>query len=286
MTPSSAVPAYLFLGELAAGSSLLGEGAAVCGSPGLRRHGRITAFVAASASFGGLVHDLGRPSRVANALRMVAPTSPLSVGSWLLGVYGPAAGLSGAAELARLIGGSSWPVRFLGAIARPASVVSAAVAPLVATYTSVVLADTTAPGWPSAREDLPVIFVGSAASAAGGLALLTVPLDEAKAARRLALSGVATEMAAQRLMASSMGGGAETVFAGNARRWRHLAAGAQGVGAALALFGRKSRVASAAAGVALTAGSVATRMAIFQAAQRGGREPRVRTAVSPPSTAR
>src|SRR6185437_708684 len=45
----------------------------------------------------------GRPSRFLNMLRVAKPTSPMSVGTWILSAYGPAAGLAGAAELAPAI---------------------------------------------------------------------------------------------------------------------------------------------------------------------------------------
>jgi hypothetical protein len=38
-----------------------------------------------------LVHDLGRPARFANMLRVFKVSSPMSVGSWLLSGYVPAA---------------------------------------------------------------------------------------------------------------------------------------------------------------------------------------------------
>ncbi len=45
-----------------------------------------------SLSFVALVHDLGKPSRFVNMLRVAKPTSPMSVGTWILSVYGPVAG--------------------------------------------------------------------------------------------------------------------------------------------------------------------------------------------------
>ena len=57
------IPAYLFAGGLAGGSSLLAAGADLTGRPHLRRAGRIAALGALSASMLALVHDLGRPER-------------------------------------------------------------------------------------------------------------------------------------------------------------------------------------------------------------------------------
>ena len=56
----------------------------------------------------------------------------------------------------------------------PAGVVAAVTAPPVAAYTAVLLADTATPSWHEAHRELPFVFVGSAAAAAGGLGLLAL----------------------------------------------------------------------------------------------------------------
>ena len=86
---------------LPARSSLVGAGAALTDRPSLRRTGRVGALVAISGGMAALVHDLGRPARFANMLRVAKPTSPMSVGTWILSVYGPAAGVAGVGELVR-----------------------------------------------------------------------------------------------------------------------------------------------------------------------------------------
>jgi len=75
------IPAYLFLGGLMAGSSLLGAGADLTDRPALRKLSRLTAVGALSGSFAALVHDLGAPSRFHHMLRVAKPTSPMSVGA-------------------------------------------------------------------------------------------------------------------------------------------------------------------------------------------------------------
>ena len=40
-----------------------------------------------------LIHDLGRPERFYMMLRVAKVTSPMSMGTWLISAYGPAAGL-------------------------------------------------------------------------------------------------------------------------------------------------------------------------------------------------
>ncbi|MDQ1361054.1 MAG: hypothetical protein QOJ44_1431, partial [Acidimicrobiaceae bacterium] len=138
------IPAYLFLGGLAGGSSLLAAGADRTDRPALRRTGRIGAMVAITGSLVALVHDLGRPERFANMLRVVKPTSPMSMGTWLLTAFGPAAGLAGAGELSGLLP-ARWrdtpAIRLLQALTRPAGVAAAVVAPAVASYTAVLLSD-------------------------------------------------------------------------------------------------------------------------------------------------
>ncbi|HYN93067.1 MAG TPA: NrfD/PsrC family molybdoenzyme membrane anchor subunit, partial [Pilimelia sp.] len=94
------VAAYLFTGGVAAGSALLAAGADLTGRPQLRRAGRLSAVAALGASTYLLVHDLGRPARFHHMLRVAKPTSPMSVGTWVLAAFGPAAGLAAAAEAA------------------------------------------------------------------------------------------------------------------------------------------------------------------------------------------
>ena len=116
------IPAYLFLGGLAAGSSLLAAGADLTGRPALRRAGRLAGLSAITLGLAALVHDLGRPSRFANMLRVAKPTSPMSVGTWILSVYGPLASVAGAAEIAQEPRGSDGRREFSGGSAgRPGS---------------------------------------------------------------------------------------------------------------------------------------------------------------------
>jgi formate-dependent nitrite reductase membrane component NrfD len=268
------IPAYLFLGGLAAGSSLLAAGADRSGRPELRRTGRLVAFVGISLSFVALVHDLGRPSRFANMLRVAKPTSPMSMGTWLLTLYGPAAGIAGAAELARWLPLPAVARRLLGRVARPAGFGAAALAPVIASYTAVLLADTATPAWHEAHRELPFVFVGSAAAAAGGIALIATPVAQTAPARRLAILGFVAELAADARMQISMGLAAETLHQGPAGRLHRISRALGVAGALGALVGRRARVASALSGLALVASSAATRFAIFEAGQASARDPK------------
>ena len=267
------IPAYLFLGGVAAGSSLLAAGADLTDRPALRRSGRLGALVGITVSVVALVHDLGRPERFVNMLRVAKPTSPMSVGTWILTVYGPMAGVAAADELAFLAPRFLRPL--LRGLGRPAGLAAALTGPAVASYTAVLLADTATPAWHEAHRELPFVFVGSAAAASGGLAMIAAPTSQTGPARRLAVLGAATELVAERQMEASMGLAAEALHTGKAGRLMTASKRFTVFGAVLAaLAGRRSRTASTVAGAALLAGSACTRFGVFDAGQESARDPK------------
>jgi formate-dependent nitrite reductase membrane component NrfD len=107
------VPAYFFSGGLAGASAVLAELAAATGRPGLARIARLGAAGGALAGAGLLVHDLGRPARFLNMLRMVKFTSPLSVGSWILAPFSGLTALAAASEMSGFAPGlrRAWALR-------------------------------------------------------------------------------------------------------------------------------------------------------------------------------
>jgi hypothetical protein len=258
------VAGYLFFGGLAGASSVLAAGGDHTHRAGLARSTKVTALAAISVSAAALIHDLGRPSRFANMLRVFKPTSPMSMGSWLLAAYGPAAGL---AALTDLTGRG----RSLG---RAATTGAAILGPAVAAYTSVLIADTAVPAWHDARRELPFLFVGSAASAAGGAALLLAPHEEQGPARRLALLGSALEVATESRL--DQPGQIERRSYGEGRAAALLKAGrALAIGGAVVAgtLGRRSVWASRLAGAALLTGSAATRFGVFEAGVASSADP-------------
>ena len=184
------VPLYLFVGGIAGASAVLAEGAALAGLPLLERNARVAAATGAAIGSVALVHDLGRPERFHHMLRVAKPTSPMSVGTWILTAYGPFAGLAATAELVPRRFRGSLVGRLLGVSARPAGLVAAVVAPAVASYTAVLLSDTATPTWHDSHRHLPFVFVGSACAASGGLGMIGAPVAEAGPARRLAVGGL------------------------------------------------------------------------------------------------
>ncbi len=259
------IAGYLFLGGLAGASSVLAAGAQATGRPAVEKASKVTAAAAISLSLVALVHDLGRPARFVNMLRIFKATSPMSVGSWLLTGYAPLAAVAAGARL-------SGRVPRIGALA---TLGAAALGPAVTSYTSVLIADTAVPAWHEGYRQLPFVFVGSGASAAAGMALLAAPVEQTGPARRLAVIGSALELAAAQQLESNLGLVAETYQQGRAgqlMRAARILGGAGALGAAL--LGRRSRTAAALSGAALLAGSACTRFGIFEAGRASTLDPK------------
>ncbi len=266
---------YFFLGGLSAGSSMLAAGADLTGRPALRRGTRIASLGSLALGSFYLVHDLGRPERFHHMLRVAKPTSPMSVGTWILVGYGPGIGLAAASELMPRRLRATRLGRLLGALARPGNLASAALAPAVASYTAALLSQTAVPAWNEAHEELPFVFTASAAASAGGLGMIVAPLAEAGPARRLAAYGSVVELAASRRMEGRLGLVAEAFATGKAHRYLRLATGltaAGGLGAML--LARHSRLAAAASGAALLAGSFYERLGILHAGVQSTEDPK------------
>lgn len=268
---------YLFSGGLAAGSSMVGTGADLTGRPGLRRTSRLGALASLLVSVWALIHDLGKPSRFVNMLRVAKLTSPMSVGTWILTLHGPFSGLASVAEIAGMLPASMqrWlPVRLVLALGRPAGVVGAVTAPPLAAYTAVLLADTATPAWHDAHEELPFVFCGSAAAASGGLGMIGAPLSEVGPARAFAVGGAITELVAEHRMERSMGLSAETLHQGPGGRWMKASKVLTAAGAVGALAGRRNKVLTVASGAALMAGSFCTRMGVYHAGLESAKDPK------------
>jgi formate-dependent nitrite reductase membrane component NrfD len=267
------IAAYLFAGGLSAGSAMLGAGADLTGKPALRKVSRIGSLVSLLASMYFLIGDLGRPERFHHMLRVAKPSSPMSMGTWLLGAYGPGAGVAAAAELmpSRL---RRTPLgRMLAWAARPAGLEAAAVAPGVASYTAVLLSHTAVPAWNEAHPYLPFVFTGSAAASGGGLGMLLAPVSETGPARRMAVAGAALEVAASRTMERRLGFVGQAYTTGKAHRLRQWSEILTVGGAAGAVIGRH-RAVIALSGAALLAGSALQRFGVFEAGVESTKDPK------------
>jgi formate-dependent nitrite reductase membrane component NrfD len=259
------IAGYFFLGGLAGAGSVLAAGAQATGRPGIARALKTSSALAIAGSAVALVHDLGRPERFVNMLRVFKPTSPMSVGSWLLTAYGPLAG--GAAVLDHA-----------GRLPRVGTACTAGAAllgPAIATYTAVLATDTAVPAWHDAHGELPFVFAGSALAAASGMALLTGPVGETVPARRAALLACAVEIAAAKAMQARLGVVAETYEHGRGGRLMRTAEVLSVLGAAGAvLLAGRGRWPAALSGAALLAASACTRFGVFEAGMASARDPK------------
>nr|WP_223166521.1 NrfD/PsrC family molybdoenzyme membrane anchor subunit [Nonomuraea sp. SYSU D8015] len=256
------IAGYLFLGGLAGASSTLAAAAELTGRPRLARAAKVGALCALGGSLYSLIHDLGRPERFVNMLRVFKVTSPMSVGTWILTAYGPQAGCAAATDVTGRLPG----------LGRAATLGAGLAGSAVATYTAALISDTAVPAWHDGYREMPFLFAGSALAAAGGLGMLAAPAGEAGPARRAALLGAAAECAAATRMERRLGPLAEPL-----KRSRLLRVGeALSLAGALAgiVAGRRSRIAAAAAGAALLAGSACTRFGIFRAGMESARDPK------------
>jgi formate-dependent nitrite reductase membrane component NrfD len=258
------VPGYLFLGGLAGASSVLAAGAQLSGYRRLARVGKIGALGAISLSAVALIHDLGRPERFANMLRVFKPSSPMSVGSWLLAGYGPLAGAAAVSEVTGILPGAG----------RAATLGAGLLGPGIATYTAALICDTAVPAWHEGYREMPYVFAGSAASAAGGLGLLAVHPADAEPARNLAVLGAAVELIAKRQLLDRLGDLAEPYQTGTTGAILRLAEFLTVGALAGAVLGRTSRAVSALSGASLLAASAMTRFGIFEAGLASARDPK------------
>jgi hypothetical protein len=259
------IPGYLFLGGLAGAGALLGAGAQAGGRNGLARRMKVGVLAAGLLSLLGLVHDLGRPGRFLHMLRVFKVTSPMSVGSWLLAGFVPLAGVSAASALTGR----------LPRIGAAATAGSAALGPAVAAYTAALVSDTAVPAWHDGHRQMPFVFVGSGAAAAGGLGMVSAPAHEQEPARYLGVLGAALELAAFERMEKGMGRiVAEPYSSGRGGAYTRASKVLAAAGIIGALLGRGNTALTRAAGAALVAGSAATRWGIFHAGMQSAQDPR------------
>jgi hypothetical protein len=258
------VPLYLFLGGMAGASAVLAEGAALTGNVALERVARLVAASGAGVGTVFLVHDLGRPERFLHMLRVIKPTSPLSVGSFILA---PFSALSSAAAASCLTGR-------LPRLGRLAGLGAAAFGPPLATYTGALLANTAVPAWHEAHRELPFLFAGSGASAAGGMALLLTPVQHSRPARRMAIAGAAIELTASELLKRRLGMVAEPYERGRPGRLMRLASRMTLGATVVSTLSGRSRAVTALCGATLVASSLITRFGVFEAGLASARDPK------------
>ena len=259
------IPWYLFTGGLTGASSALAAGARLAGDRTLARRATLTALAVTPVNPALLIADLGRPERFLNMLRMFKPTSPMSVGSWLLAAHGGVVTLAGLSELTGRAPRTGVAAELAGG----------ALGTALATYTALLLSDTAVPAWHEARHELPFVFAGGAMASAGAASAMLSPAAEAGPARRLTVAGAALELCAARAMEHRLGELGEPYHEGQVEKLNQAAKGLTAAGSLLlAAAGRRTRLAALAGGAATLAGAACERWAIFRAGFESARDPK------------
>jgi hypothetical protein len=254
------IPAYFFLGGTAGAAAPFALISELRGDEALARRAWLVALAAVSASPPLLISDLGRPERFHHMMRVFKPTSPMSIGSWILGASSTAIGLAAARSVL------GWFPR-LGRAAGATAVLG----PALSTYTAVLVADTAIPAWHEARRELPFVFAAGSAMSAGSAVAIA---GGGAPARRLALTGAAGELVASTVMERRLGALGEPYHQGEAGRFARAAKALTAAGAlTMAATGRR-RVGAAAGGALMLAGAMATRWAVYKAGFQSAADPK------------
>ena len=169
------VPLYFFMGGLAGMSAVIASGAVIFHHIDLARAAMwVAAIAGAVLSPILLIMDLGRPRLFLNMLRVFKHRSAMSMGAWILSLFGACA-VSGLIALElhaqQIFAGSlDQLLRFAAGIFIFGSAIFGT---LLATYTGVLIGATAIPAWFLHRTLLPIHFgTAGLGSAAGLLELL------------------------------------------------------------------------------------------------------------------
>lgn len=260
------IPWYFFCGGLAGASSVLSLAARFGGNDKLARRALLVSLGGAAVSPVLLIMDLGRPERFYQMLRVFKPTSPMSLGTWVLSAFGAATGAAAASEV----------LGVFPRIGRVLEAASALLGPALSTYTAVLITDTSVPVWHEARRELPLVFAASSAASAGAAASMLTSTKDASPARRLAVGGALAGLGTTELMKRRLGSFlAEPYEKDEAGRFDKFSKACTGVGAAtMALAGHRSRVAAVAGGAMILTGAVLERWSVFRAGFQSVRDPK------------
>jgi hypothetical protein len=198
-------------------------------------------------------------------LRVFKPTSPMSMGTWILSAFGSATGVAVVSEVLDLF----------PRVGRLAGAISALLGPALSTYKAVLIADTSVPVWHEARRELPMVFAASSAASAGAAAVILTPPEDAGPARRLAIGGVLLEIGAVETMKRRLGDFlAEPYRRGEGGRFEMASKALSGLGAVVIGFAGPRRSAATLGGTLILAGAALERWSIFRAGFESARDPK------------
>ena len=184
------IPLYFFVGGAAGSSAVIGAIADWIGrEPELAQKARWLAFGGALASAGLLIHDLGRPERFLNMLRVFKAQSPMSVGAWTLAAFAGTAAASAFVKAAERRLGGRFPITTIGNLSQ---FFSALFGLPLHNYTGVLIGATAIPVWNTNVKTLPIHF-GASGVQAGVSLLELMGHDDSRALNLLGLGSALWE---------------------------------------------------------------------------------------------
>jgi formate-dependent nitrite reductase membrane component NrfD len=235
------VPLYFFAGGVAGAAMTMGMAVHHAGEKRLAARCRWAGAIGGGIGSALLIYDLGRMTRFLYMLRVFRPTSPMSVGSWVLALATPAS-----------LGSVLLNSEFLGDVAGVLGM------PL-ATYTGVLIGNTAIPVWYRSRRMLPVLFGASSMTGmASVFELMPLRRSEQAIIHRFGLIGRTAELAAGAVMEKEF-----RRYTG--RLWR-AATVLTAASLAVSLLAGKSATKRRISGVLGILGSIAMRFAVVEAA--------------------
>ena len=261
------IPIYYWLGGASGAALLLGAAAQFDGDTDLKKFAQRCHWIGiAGSTLGGslLIHDLGRPGRFVNMLRVFRPTSPMNLGAWILTAAAPLAITAGVF--------TDTP---LGSIAGYGSGLFGIA---LAGYTGVLVSNTAIPIYRESRRLMPPLFLASAAATAASILDLIVDGRRASSITfAFGTAGRVGELAAAYAI--------ESHLAPTPRIAQPLKQGVSGalwktasvltiVSLAISIIPGQSRARRRWAGVFGAAGSLCLRLAVHYAGIASARDPR------------
>ena len=266
------IPTYFYVGGVAGAGAALGAAAQLVASDSMRSLVMKTRWISTIGGAAGaalLIHDLGRPSRFLNMLRVFRVSSPMSMGSWILTAFSTTAGAA-----AVLPHGPS--------LFRPVGELSGVMAGVfglgLAGYTGVLISQTAVPVWQQAYRTLPILFLASGtAAAASFLEFFELNSQEIATVERFGFMGKSLELLATFVMERD---------AGQVKRvGRPLHEGVSGTlwqtakmltiaGALLSLAPGRSPTKRVLSGLVGSAASLCLRFGVYYAGKASARDPR------------
>ncbi len=183
------IPIYFFVGGAAGAAAVIAEFAQMTGAETeVVNDARTVAAIGAILSPALLVSDLGVPSRFLNMLRVFKVQSPMSVGVYIVSLFGPSATAAKIVNWARRNGSGT----MLKIIEGTAGLFAALTGLGMATYTGVLIGATAIPVWNENIVTLPTHFALSGL-AAGVSAIQLMGHEENRALRILGIAASAGE---------------------------------------------------------------------------------------------